>query len=142
MGSREKYASVSCIHPMFHLNVNPSPPSFTGVVTPDHAVDSSAIVTQPGASACTVTVNLVKPIESVGDEEVPHFLAAVVEDQRAPIGMLGETRVFVLEQRRAVEATQRVVVFGKVRRHPIEDDADARLVQRVDEESEVVGRSV
>ena len=38
---------------MFHLNVKPSPPSLVGRVTPGHAVESSAIVTQPGASSLT-----------------------------------------------------------------------------------------
>jgi hypothetical protein len=50
----EKYFRVSCIHPMFHLKVKPSPPSFVGFVTPGHAVDSSAAVMHPGCSAWTV----------------------------------------------------------------------------------------
>src|SRR3712207_7253739 len=45
---------------MFHLKVKPSPPSFAGLVTPGHAVDSSAIVTQPGASAWTVSLSCLK----------------------------------------------------------------------------------
>ncbi len=52
-GSIEKYSRVSCIHPMFHLNVKPSPPSPTGCVTPGHAVDSSAIMMTPGHSVFT-----------------------------------------------------------------------------------------
>ena len=40
MGSRLKYSSVSCIHPIFHLNVNPRPPTYVGRDTPDQAVDS------------------------------------------------------------------------------------------------------
>lgn len=49
-GSCLRYASVSCIQPMFHLNPKPSPPRCTGRETPGHAVDSSATVTMPGAS--------------------------------------------------------------------------------------------
>ena len=165
---------------MFHLNVKPRPPSLTGVVTPGHAVDSSATVMQPGASAMhrlvelleeldrleilasavavaqplarlaavvevehrrdgvdaqAVDVEFVEPVQRVGDEEIPHLVAAVVEDQRAPVGMLAEPRILVLVQRGAVEATQREVVFRKVRRHPVENDADAVLVQRIDERS-------
>ena len=41
------YDSMSCIHPMFHLKVNPSPPRCTGRLTPGHAVDSSAAVIDP-----------------------------------------------------------------------------------------------
>jgi hypothetical protein len=35
---------------MFHLNVNPSPPTQVGRLTEGNAVDSSAMVTVPGAS--------------------------------------------------------------------------------------------
>ncbi len=52
--------------------------------------------------------------------------------------MLAQARVFVLVERGAVEAGQGVGVAGKVRRHPVEDHADALLVQVVDEIAEVV----
>jgi hypothetical protein len=51
-------------------------------------------------------------------------------------------RIGVLVQRRAVEARQREVVAREVRRHPVEDHADAVLVHAVDERAEVVGRAV
>ena len=49
----EKYASVSCIQPMFHFWLNPRPPASAGRVTPPQAVDSSAMVSTPGTSRCT-----------------------------------------------------------------------------------------
>ena len=42
------YASVSCIQPMFHFRLKPSPPMYGGRVTCGHAVDSSAMVSTPG----------------------------------------------------------------------------------------------
>ncbi len=87
-------------------------------------------------------MELLEPVECVGDQEVPHLGAAVVEDQRPPIGVLAEPGVFVLVQRRAVEAPEREVVLGKVRRYPVEDDADPRLMAGIDEEAEVVRRPV
>ena len=48
-------------------------------------------------------------------------------------------RVRVLVERQAVEAGQRPRVGGEVAGHPVEDDADAGLVQPVDEVAEVVG---
>ncbi|MNO06390.1 hypothetical protein D3C81_2281470 [compost metagenome] len=45
--------------------------------------------------------------------------------------------VRVLVERRAIEATQAVFVGGKVRRHPVEDHADARAVAGVDEGGEI-----
>ena len=52
--------------------------------------------------------------------------AAVVELQRAPVGVLGPPRVAVLVQRAAVELGQRPVVPREVRGHPVHEDADAR----------------
>ena len=46
-------------------------------------------------------------------------------------------RVGVLEQVRAVEVREAVLVVREVRRHPVEDHADAGLVQLVDERHEV-----
>jgi hypothetical protein len=91
-----------------------------------------------GVDAEPVDVELAQPVERVRDEEAPHLVAAVVEDERAPVGVLAAARVLVLEERRAVEAPQREVVAGKVRRHPVEDHADARAMERVDEETEIV----
>ncbi len=50
-------------------------------------------------------------------------------------------RVGVLVERRAVEAGERPVVAREVRGDPVEDHAEARPVQPVDELAEVVGRS-
>ncbi len=51
-------------------------------------------------------------------------------------------RVLVLVEGAPVEAGQAVAVGREVRRHPVEDDADALLVEVVDEEHEVLGRAV
>ena len=92
-----------------------------------------------GVDAQPVDVELLEPVERVGDEEVAHLGAAEVEDVRAPVRLLAAPRVGVLVQRRAVEAGQRPLVLREVRGHPVDDDADAGLVQRVDQVAEVVG---
>ena len=56
--------------------------------------------------------------------------------------MLPESWVLVLVERRPVEAPQREVVLGKVRRHPVQDHADALLMQHVHEEAEIIGGAV
>ena len=48
------------------------------------------------------------------------------------------TRIRVLVQRRAVEAPQRVRVRGEVPRHPVQQHADALLVQVVHQVPEVI----
>ncbi len=50
-------------------------------------------------------------------------------------------RVGVLVQRRAVELRERELVAREVRRHPVEEDADAGGVHRVDEGAKLVRRA-
>ncbi len=88
-----------------------------------------------------VDVELLEPVDRVGDEEVPDLGAAVVEDERAPVGVRAEPGVGVLVERGPVELGQRPGVAREVRGHPVDDDPDARLVQGVDQVPEVVGRA-
>ena len=75
-------------------------------------------------------------------QEAAHLVAAVVEDEAAPVGVKALLRIGVLVQVRAVEVAEAVLVGGEVRRHPVEDDADAVLVQVVDQVHEVLRRAV
>ena len=86
-----------------------------------------------------VDVELLAPVTGVGDQEVAHLAAAVVELQGAPVGVGGPQRVLVLVQGTAVELGQRPVVAREVRRHPVHEDADPGPVQGVDQVLEVVG---
>ena len=47
--------------------------------------------------------------------------------------MFAHSRIGVFIQRFAVEVCQTVRVFGEVRRHPVEDDADIVLMQVVNQ---------
>ena len=87
-----------------------------------------------------VDVELLQPVHRVGDQEVAHLAAAEVEDERAPVGMLAAARVGVLVQLRAVEPGQRPGVLREVGGHPVDDHADAGLMQPVDQVAEVVRR--
>ncbi len=86
-----------------------------------------------------VGVVLAQPVEGARDEEVAHLVAAVVEDQRAPVGVGAAPRVRVLVERRAVELAERELVAREVRRDPVDDHADAALVEAVDHLAQVVG---
>ena len=50
-------------------------------------------------------------------------------------------RVGVLVEVGAVEVAEAVLVAREVRRHPVEDDADAALVQRIDQVHEILRRA-
>ncbi len=104
------------------------------VVAVEHRGDS--VDPQP------VDVELVDPVHRRREQERAHLVPAVVEDQAAPVGMPSLLRIVVLVQRRAVEACEPMGVVGEVRRHPVEDHADAPPVEVIDEPAEVVGRAV
>ena len=86
-------------------------------------------------------MELVQPEQRVAEQERAHFVAAVVEDQRAPVLVLALPRIGMLVERGAVEARQAVLILRKVAGHPVEDHADAGLVKGVDEELEILGRA-
>src|ERR1700726_5296523 len=76
------------------------------------------------------------------DQEAPYLPPAVVEDQAPPVRLEAPARIGVLVEVRAVEERQGVLVVREVRRHPVEDDADAALVEVVDQVHEVLRRAV
>ena len=88
-----------------------------------------------------VDVELLEPEHGVGDEEIAHLPAAEVEHVGAPVGVLAPHRVRMLVQRGAVESGERPVVLREVSGNPVDDDADTRHMQCVDEVAQVVGRS-
>ena len=90
--------------------------------------------------AQSVDVILVEPEERAAQQKRAHLVAAVVEDERAPVAVLPLPGIFVLVQRRAVEARKAVRVFRKMSRHPVENHADAVDVARVDERLEIFRR--
>ena len=91
-----------------------------------------------GVHAQAVDVIVVEPEEAVGDEEIAHLVAAVVEDERAPVRVLTLARVTVFVEVGAVEIREAVRVLREVARHPVEDHADAALVALVHEVAEFV----
>ena len=84
---------------------------------------------------------LLEPEESIGNEEVSHLVATVVENQRPPFPMLSKPRILMLVEGGAVEAGEPVGILGKMTRHPVKNDADAGLMQAVDQKTEFIGRS-
>ncbi len=84
-----------------------------------------------GIDAQRVDVELVEPIECARLQEVGDLGAPEIIDQRVPVVVEAEPRILVLVERGSVEADQPVRVGGKVRRNPVQDDADAGNVQPV-----------
>ncbi len=93
-------------------------------------------------NAKAVNVVFVEPEQGVGNEIVLNFVAAVVVDERAPIGVRTLARVGVFVEVRAIELGEAVGVAREVRGSPIEKDADASLVTAIDELHEFAGSAV
>ena len=77
----------------------------------------------------------IEPEERAREEEAPHLVARVVEDEAVPLGVKALPRVGVLVEVRAVEEAEAVRVGGEVRGDPVEDDADPAAVERVDQDT-------
>jgi hypothetical protein len=112
----------------------PKPRPLARVVEIEHGGDR--------VHAQAVDVIFVEPEHGARHQEAAHFRAAVIEDVRLPVGMESLTRVGVLVEMSAVEVGETVGVGREVRRHPVEDDGDAVLVQVVDQVHEILRRAV
>ena len=78
-----------------------------------------------GIDAQPVDVEMLQPVERAGDQKALHLAAAEIVDAGVPVVVKAFARIGMLVERRAVEARQAVRIGGKMRRHPVEDDADA-----------------
>ena len=63
------------------------------------------------------------PEQGVGEEVVPNLGAAVVEDERPPVGVPALAGVGVVVEVGAVEEDEAVGVLGEVRRDPVDEHA-------------------
>ena len=109
-------------------------PGFPSVVEIQHRRD--------GIDAQSVQMKLFDPEERVRQQKIAHLVTRIVENVRTPFGVIAQSRIVVLVAGRAIESPQRPIVLGEVRGNPVQQDANSRLVQRVDEKSEVVWRSM
>ena len=84
----------------------------------------------------------VGPEQRIGDQKIAHFVAPIVEYLGAPIHVFAAPGIRMLVQGAAVELRQTMIVARKMRRHPVENHADSGLMAAVDEEHEVLRRTV
>jgi hypothetical protein len=82
-----------------------------------------------------------EPEQRIRREEIGDLGAPVIVDQRIPVEMPALARVLVLIKASAIEAREPVRVVGEMARHPVEQDADAGRMQRVDQRDEIRWRT-
>src|SRR5947209_5858892 len=84
----------------------------------------------------------VAPKERIRAEEIIHLVPAEIKNESAPILMRSFARILVFVQSRAIETSQGPVVSREMGGHPIYDYPDARLMQRVDQELQIIRCSI
>ncbi|MNO91649.1 hypothetical protein D3C76_832010 [compost metagenome] len=89
-----------------------------------------------------IDVEMLEPVQRRRQHVAVHFGAAQVVDQGVPVLVKAFLRITVFVQRSAVELGQAMGVGGEMRRHPVEDHADARQVAGIDEGGEFVAGAV
>ena len=75
------------------------------------------------------------------DEEGKHLVPAVVKAAGAPALVFHPVPLAALVKRLSVKLIEAVRILGEVRGHPVEDDADPRIVEGIDERHEIFGRA-
>ena len=81
----------------------------------------------------------VDPIKGAGLQEIRDLATAEIVDQGIPVLVEALTRVRMFVKRGAVELRQPMRIRREMCRHPVHDDADARLVQTVHQPGEGLG---
>ena len=87
-------------------------------------------------------MELVKPENEIGYQEVSNFIPAVVENQRPPLLVLANAWVGMFVQMAAIEEGKPVTVFGEVTGHPIDDHPDSFGMAAINEGAEFVWGAV
>ena len=82
----------------------------------------------------------VKPGSARCLSKIPHLISAVIEDVAFPVRVKPLLHIRVFIEVGAVIIDQSMLVRGKMGRHPIEDDANAVLVQIINEIHKILGR--
>ena len=86
-------------------------------------------------------MKFLEPEHRVADQEIPDLIAAEVENQGAPVGVLALTGIGMFVERGAVEPRETMGVFRKVRRNPVDDDPDAALVAAIHKFTKLIRRA-
>src|SRR5687767_12521659 len=82
-----------------------------------------------------------QPIKRAAEQEAAHFVASVIEDVAAPIGVKSLTGIGVLVEMRTIEIPETMFVGREMGRHPIQDHSDAALMQSIDQVHEILRRT-
>ena len=92
--------------------------------------------------ANAVDVVNVKEKHRAGNQKTDHLGTAIVEDQRAPLGMMALHWIFMFIKTGPVKTGKAVRILGKMGRHPIHDHTDSFGMHRIDKIHQILRRAI
>ena len=92
--------------------------------------------------AQTIGMVILQPEAGIGQQEGTHFAAGKVEHVGPPLGHIAAAGIGMLIAGGAVKAAQAGLVLGEMSRHPVDDHADAGLMESVDELHQLMGLAI
>ena len=84
-------------------------------------------------------MELLDPVEGIGNQEVFHFIFAKIKDLGTPVRMLAFSGICILITAGSVKLRQSVGIFREMRRNPVKNDADLVFVEIVHQIFEISG---
>src|SRR5947209_2695047 len=86
-------------------------------------------------------MRLIEPETRSGDEERHYYATSEIVNVGTPILMESLTRIGMLVEMRSIEAREAMRIVREMRRHPVEQDADAGGVGALDKVGEFLRRA-
>ena len=90
----------------------------------------------------TVYMELSQPEQSIGYQEVLHFIFAIIKYLRSPFRMFSQTRIGMFKDALSVKFCQSVCIGCKMCRYPVQNNSNACLMQFIDQIHKILRRSV
>ena len=76
-------------------------------------------------------MELADPVEHVRDQEILDFGLSEIEDLRSPVRMFTAARIRIFINALPVKTSQSMLIRAEMRGYPVENHADAVLMQRI-----------
>src|SRR5690242_11281167 len=83
-----------------------------------------------------------QPVDGIADQIRLHLAAPEIKDKTVPIRLHALARIGMLVQMRTIKVSEAMFIRWKMRRHPIENHADALLMQLIDKIHKILRRAI
>ena len=90
----------------------------------------------------SVNMKLTDPEQGAGYQEIAHLVATVIKNQRTPFLVLTDAWISMFIQEITIKVCQAVVIFWKMSRHPVQNDANSVLMTAIHKSPELVGLAI